>query len=180
MPFVENPLVWIDCEMTGLQVGKDVLMEVAAIITDGNLKPIPESFDAVIHLSDQQLASMNEWCITQHGKSGLTEKCRSSTLSVQEVERQLLIYIKKYVPDKRVALIAGNSVHADVRFLNIEMPKVIEHLHYRIVDVSTIKELAKRWRPDIRPYEKKGDHRALSDIMESIQELEYFRSNWLH
>ncbi|EPX71270.1 RNA exonuclease [Schizosaccharomyces octosporus yFS286] len=179
MPSIENPLVWIDCEMTGLQAGKDVLMEVAAIITDGDLKPIPESFDAVIHLSDQQLASMNEWCTVQHGKSGLTEKCRASTLSVQEVEKKLLNYIKKYVPEKRVGLIAGNSVHADVRFLSIEMPKVIEHLHYRIVDVSTIKELAKRWRSDIRPYEKKGDHRALSDIMESIQELKYFRSNWL-
>ncbi|KAL2315553.1 putative oligoribonuclease [Schizosaccharomyces pombe] len=179
MSNLKQPLVWIDCEMTGLEVGKHVLMEVAAIITDGNLRPVEEKFDAVIKLDEKQLSEMNDWCIEQHGKSGLTERCRQSNLTVKDVENQLLAYIKKYIPKKREALIAGNSVHADVRFLSVEMPKIIEHLHYRIIDVSTIKELAKRWRPDIPAYDKKGDHRALSDILESIGELQHYRSYWL-
>ncbi|EEB05391.1 RNA exonuclease [Schizosaccharomyces japonicus yFS275] len=176
---LRSPLVWVDCEMTGLEVGKDVLMEVAAIITDGDLNPIEEKFEETIHVDDDKLRQMNDWCIDHHGASGLTERCRQCKQSVNQVEQKLLNYIQKYIPRRREALIAGNSVHADVRFLTVEMPKVIEHLHYRIIDVSTIKELCRRWRPDIPPFKKRLAHRALSDIEESIAELKYYRQHWL-
>jgi len=171
-------LVWVDCEMTGLDPNIDTLLEVAVIVTDGDLNIVAEGPNIVIHQPDEVLTSMNEWCIEQHGKSGLTQRVKDSTISLAEAEDQIVSFVKKWTPEKKCPL-AGNSVGQDAKFLVKYMPKVMNHLHYRIVDVSTIKELSRRWYPDEleKAPKKKMTHRALDDIKESIEELAYYRNS---
>ena len=170
-------LVWIDCEMTGLNLATDALVEVAVLVTDGELKVQGEGLDLLIPPSQQALEQMNETVLKMHTDSGLLDELEKATLSMADAEAQLLDYIKTYVPDARKAPLAGNTVGTDRAFLARDMPELEGHLHYRNVDVSSIKELARRWYP--RAYynapDKNGNHRALADIQESIEELQYYR-----
>ncbi|KAG0079071.1 Oligoribonuclease, mitochondrial [Podila epicladia] len=170
-------LVWIDCEMTGL-LATDKLIEIAVIITDDELNIVAEGPNLIIHQPKHVMDSMNAWCIDHHGASGLTASVLASTISTSDACTQVLSFIQQHIPEQRVGILAGNSVHADKVFLDREMKPIIDHLHYRIVDVSTVKELARRWYP--REFAatpaKQGAHRALDDIKESIAELKYYRS----
>jgi oligoribonuclease len=170
-------LVWIDCEMTGLDLGKDALIEIAALVTDADLKVLGDGVDIVIHADDSALDGMPDIVRDMHAKSGLTKEVRRSTVSMADAERQVLEYVRTYVPDPRTAPLAGNSIATDRGFIARDMPDLDTHLHYRMVDVSSIKELCRRWFPRIyyaQP-EKGLAHRALADIKESIRELEYYR-----
>lgn len=174
---MDQPLVWIDCEMTGLELDTDVLLEVAVIITDGQLNEAIEGPDLVLSATEDQLQAMPEVVQNMHRRSGLWKRCLESELTAAEVERQVLNFIKKHIPERQTAPLAGNSIHTDRAFLAQEMPKLIDHLHYRLVDVSSIKELARRWMPELLAAApiKAGSHRALADIEESIEELRYYR-----
>ncbi|KAJ3311698.1 Oligoribonuclease, mitochondrial [Boothiomyces sp. JEL0838] len=174
---LKNPLVWIDLEMTGLDLKKDRIIELACIITDGELSQIIKGPEIIINQPESLMNSMNEWCTEHHGKSGLTRAVLESKITTKEAEDELLDFIKTHIPDWQKGVLAGNSIHVDRQFLCQEMPRVIEHLHYRIIDVSTVKELSKRWYPNLPPLKKGLAHRALEDIMESIKELEYYRKN---
>lgn len=171
-----DPLVWIDCEMTGLDVKEDALIEVAVVITDSDLRVIDKGIDVLIAPPQSALDHMNDFVRNMHTSSGLLADLAEG-LSLEVASARVLEYIRRFVPLKGKALLAGNSVGTDKMFLEAYMPEVIDHLHYRIVDVSSIKELARRWQR--RAYEgapvKHGGHRALADILESIQELEYYR-----
>lgn len=170
-------LVWIDCEMTGLDLGKDALIEIAALVTDSELNVLGEGVDIVIHADEEALANMPEVVQKMHAHSGLTEEVRRSTVTLEEAERRVLEYIKTYVPDPNQAPLAGNSIGTDRGFITRDMHDLDGHLHYRMVDVSSIKELVRRWYPRIyyaKP-EKGLAHRALADIKESIGELDYYR-----
>jgi len=170
-------LVWVDCEMTGLDLGKDALIEIAALVTDGNLNVLGDGVDVVIHAQDAVLDGMPDVVRAMHAKSGLTEEVRRSTVTMADAERQVLDYVRRYVPDPRSAPLAGNSIATDRGFIARDMPTLDTHLHYRMVDVSSIKELCRRWYPRIyyaQP-EKGLAHRALADVRESIRELEYYR-----
>ncbi|GAA4875628.1 MULTISPECIES: oligoribonuclease [Saccharopolyspora] len=174
---MNDRLVWIDCEMTGLDLGKDALIEIAALVTDSELNVLGDGVDIVIHADDDALAGMPEVVREMHAKSGLTEEVRRSTTTLAEAERQVLDHIRKYVPEGRSAPLAGNSIATDRGFIARDMPALDAHLHYRMVDVSSIKELCRRWYPRIyfaQP-EKGLAHRALADIRESIRELAYYR-----
>ncbi|WP_432979281.1 oligoribonuclease [Dactylosporangium sp. CA-233914] len=174
---VGDLLVWIDCEMTGLDLGKDALIEVAALVTDPDLNVLGEGIDVVIHADDAALDGMLEVVREMHGKSGLTEAVRASTVTVAEAEDMIMTYITEHVRDPRTAPLCGNSIATDRGFLARDMPRLDHHLHYRMIDVSSIKELCRRWYPRVyfgQP--AKGlAHRALADIRESIRELEYYR-----
>jgi oligoribonuclease len=174
---VNDRLVWIDCEMTGLDLGKDALIEIAALVTDGELRTLGEGIDVVIHADDAVLDSMPEVVREMHARSGLTDAVRRSTVSLAEAERQVLAYIRTWVPDARSAPLAGNSVATDRAFLVRDMADLDAHLHYRMVDVSSIKELCRRWYPRVYYAQpaKSLAHRALADIKESIRELAYYR-----
>jgi len=174
---VTNRLVWIDCEMTGLDLARDALIEVAVLVTDEDLTVVDEGLDIVIHVADDVLDTMVPFVRDMHASSGLTELVRTSTVTLGEAERQVLNYIKQHVPEVNVAPLCGNSIATDRSFLNRDMPLLDEHLHYRMIDVSSIKELAKRWFPRVyQSQPAKGlAHRALADIHESVQELEYYR-----
>ena len=174
---LKEPLVWVDLEMTGLDIENCTIIEIAVILTDGELSRQIEGPAIAIHHSDEILDGMNEWCVEHHGKSGLTKRCRDSKIDLKQAEQEVLSFIKSYVPDQGKGILAGNSIHVDRQFLCRYMPELISHLHYRIVDVSTVKELAKRWFPSAsrRAPKKVLAHTALSDIKESIQELQYFR-----
>lgn len=169
-------LVWVDCEMTGLDTKVDTLLEVAVLVTDSDLSIVAEGPNVVIHHPDEVLARMNDWCIQHHGKSGLTQMVRDSTISMEEAEDKVVKFVKEWTPENRCPL-AGNSVGQDAKFLEKYMPALMEHLHYRIVDVSTVKELSRRWFPEefAMVPRKKMAHRALDDIKESIEELRYYR-----
>lgn len=175
-----KPIVWIDCEMTGLDHQKDSIIEICCLITDKDLKLIDEEgYESVIHQDHKVMDSMNEWCVNQHGKSGLTEKVIKSTKTKEEVEAELLEYLKKYM-NPGVGILAGNSVHMDRLFMLKDMPKVVDYLTYRIIDVSSIMEIAKRFHPLVansRP-RKRGAHTSRADILESIQDLEYYRGTY--
>ena len=170
-------LVWIDCEMTGLDLGKDKLIEVAALVTDPDLRVLGEGVDLVVHADDAALDSMPDVVREMHAKSGLTEEVRRSTVTMTEAEEAVLAYVKEFVPNPRSAPLCGNSIATDRGFLARDMPALDSFLHYRMIDVSSIKELARRWYPRVyfgQP--AKGlAHRALADIRESIRELEYYR-----
>ncbi|MBG0563024.1 oligoribonuclease [Actinoplanes aureus] len=174
---VADLLVWIDCEMTGLDLGKDKLIEVAALVTDPELNVLGEGIDLVIHADDAALDAMPPVVRDMHGKSGLTDEVRRSTVTMAEAEEAVLAYIREYVPNPRTAPLCGNSIATDRGFLARDMPALDAHLHYRMIDVSSIKELCRRWYPRVyfgQP--AKGlSHRALADIRESIRELEYYR-----
>ncbi|MFC5053917.1 oligoribonuclease [Saccharothrix xinjiangensis] len=170
-------LVWIDCEMTGLDLGKDALIEIAALVTDAELNVLGEGVDVVIHADDTALDSMPDVVVQMHARSGLTEEVRRSTVTLAEAEALVLAYVKEWVPDPRTAPLAGNSIATDRGFIARDMPELDAHLHYRMVDVSSIKELCRRWYPRIY-YAQPGKglaHRALADVRESIRELAYYR-----
>ncbi len=170
-------LVWIDCEMTGLDLGKDALIEVAALVTDPDLNVLGDGVDLVIHADDEALAGMPDVVREMHEKSGLTEEVRKSAITLAEAEDRVLEYVTSFVKDPRTAPLCGNSIATDRGFLARDMPRLDAHLHYRMIDVSSIKELCRRWYPRVyfgQP--TKGlAHRALADIRESIRELEYYR-----
>ncbi|MEV4346879.1 oligoribonuclease [Actinoplanes sp. NPDC049596] len=170
-------LVWIDCEMTGLDLGKDKLIEVAALVTDPDLNVLGEGVDLVIHADDAALDAMPPVVRDMHAKSGLTEEVRASAITMAEAEEAVLAYIREFVPNPRTAPLCGNSIATDRGFLARDMPALDDFLHYRMIDVSSIKELCRRWYPRVyfgQP--AKGlAHRALADIRESIRELEYYR-----
>ncbi|GDY33726.1 oligoribonuclease [Gandjariella thermophila] len=170
-------LVWIDCEMTGLELGRDALIEIAALVTDGELNVLGEGVDVVIHAPDELLDGMPEVVREMHARSGLTEEVRRSTVTLADAERKVLDYVRTWVPEPRTAPLAGNSIATDRGFLARDMPTLEAHLHYRMVDVSSIKELCRRWYPRVyyvQP-EKGLAHRALADVRESIRELAYYR-----
>ncbi|MFI5834887.1 oligoribonuclease [Micromonospora sp. NPDC051300] len=170
-------LVWIDCEMTGLDLRRDALIEVAALVTDPDLNVLGDGVDVVIHADDAALDGMPEIVRTMHAKSGLTEEVRRSTVSLAEAEDMVLDYVTSHVKDPRTAPLCGNSIATDRGFLARDMTRLDAHLHYRMIDVSSIKELCRRWYPRVyfgQP-QKGLAHRALADIRESIRELEYYR-----
>ncbi|HMM83090.1 MAG TPA: oligoribonuclease [Terrimesophilobacter sp.] len=169
-------LVWIDCEMTGLDVGVDQLVEVAVVITDFELEILDPGFDVVIAADQAALDNMGEFVRDMHGKSGLL-KLIPGGVSLQDAEDAVLDYIRRFVPTPQTAPLAGNTIGTDRAFLARYMPRIDSHLHYRNVDVSSIKELVRRWVPRIyfNAPEKDGGHRALADILESIRELDYYR-----
>ena len=168
--------MWIDCEMTGLDLGADALIEVAALVTDGELNVLGEGVDIVIAPPASALASMGDYVRTMHTNSGLLEQLATGT-TMAEAEAHVLAYIREWVPEARKAPLAGNTVGTDRAFLARDMPELESHLHYRNVDVSTIKELARRWfsKAYYNAPGKSGNHRALADIQESIEELRYYR-----
>ncbi|MCD8512717.1 MAG: oligoribonuclease [Nitrincola sp.] len=173
----ETSLLWIDLEMTGLDPEKDRIIEMAAIVTDVDLNLIAESHVITVHQPDSLLAQMDEWCTRQHGQSGLTARVRESKTTEAEAQQQMLAFLRQHT-DKGVSPMCGNSIGQDRRFLVKYMPELEAHFHYRNIDVSTIKELAKRWKPSIMDgFKKKGAHLALDDIRESIEELRYYRRN---
>ncbi|KAI0034699.1 ribonuclease H-like domain-containing protein [Vararia minispora EC-137] len=177
LKFEDGPLVWIDCEMTGLNPQKDRILEVAVLISDGNLNIVDEGIGLVVRTERAVLDRMDTWCRNTHQASGLTNACIKSRRSASDVETAVLKYVRSWIPDKGSACLAGNSVHADKAFLDIHMPSITNWLHYRIVDVSTVKELHRRWFAD-RPYPKQeSKHRALDDIRGSIDELKWYREN---
>jgi oligoribonuclease len=170
-------LVWIDCEMTGLDLVRDKLVEVAVLITDSELNVLDPGLDLVISVPDADLDGMDDVVAEMHAKSGLTDAVRASSLSLAEAEQRLLGYVKRFVPERRTAPLCGNSIGTDRGFLSRDMPELDDHLHYRMVDVSSLKELARRWFPRVYfAQPPKGlAHRALADIIESVRELAYYR-----
>ena len=170
-------LVWIDCEMTGLDLANDKLIEVAAVVTDPDLTVLDEGIDVIIHTDDATLAGMLDVVRDMHDRSGLTEAVRASTVTLKEAEELILGYVRRHVPEPRTAPLCGNSIATDRGFLARDMPRLDNHLHYRMIDVSSLKELCRRWYPRVyfgQP--PKGlAHRALADILESVRELEYYR-----
>lgn len=174
---MNDRLVWVDCEMTGLDLRSDALIEIAALVTDGELNVLGEGVDVVIHASDEALAAMPEVVEQMHAKSGLTQEVRASKVTLAEAEQLVLAYIREHVPDVRTAPLAGNSIGTDRGFLTRDMPELDGHLHYRMIDVSSIKELARRWYPKVYYAQpaKGMAHRALADILESVRELAYYR-----
>ena len=173
--------MWIDCEMTGLDTTKDTIMSLACFVTDFELNLLDErGYEAVIHHTQEQMDAMGEWCTRHHGASGLTQACLTSSTTPEQAAEELLQYVQKYAPERRRALIAGNTVHADRSFLALDPWKiVISHLHHRIFDVSAIKEAACRWAPVAvlnKSPQKAGKHEARADILESIEEAKYYRA----
>jgi oligoribonuclease len=175
----ENNLVWLDMEMTGLSVIDNVIIEIAIIITDSNLNILAESPSYVVFQPEAELKKMDKWNVSTHTKSGLIDKVRASTYNEAQIEQQILNLIKKYTYKGKSPL-CGNTIHQDRKFLAKYMPKLEEFLHYRNLDVSTLKELGKRWYPQIvAGFTKHNKHEALADIRESINELIYYRDNML-
>jgi oligoribonuclease len=170
-------LVWIDCEMTGLDLARDALIEVAVIATDADLKPLDDGLDIVIKVDDDVLDTMIPFVRDMHAASGLTEAVRASTITLGTAEDTVLDYVRRHIAEPRTAPLCGNSIATDRGFIARDMPQLDEYLHYRMIDVSSIKELAKRWYPRVyQSQPAKGlAHRALADIRESIQELAYYR-----
>ena len=174
----DQNLVWVDLEMTGLIPEKDRIIEMAAIITDADLNVIAEGPVICVHQSNELLDQMDELCTRTHGQSGLTARVKASTTTEAEAEQMMLAFIAQHV-DKGVSPMCGNSIGQDRRFLYRYMPELEAFFHYRNLDVSTVKELAKRWKPDIlKGIKKTGTHLALDDIRESIEELRYYRSHF--
>lgn len=168
-------LVWIDMEMTGLDPDVDAILEVASLVTDNDLAIIAEGPVLVVHQDEATLARMDAWNVEHHTGSGLVERVRASPVSVREAEALTLGFVQRHV-ERHAAPLCGNSVWQDRRFLKRHMPTLEDWLHYRIVDVSTVKELARRWKPDLAErFTKRNTHRALDDIRESVAELKYYR-----
>ncbi len=171
----DSNLIWLDLEMTGLEPERDVILEIAIIITDSELNILAQGPVFAISQTDDVLDNMNPWCIEHHGKSGLTQRCRESKTSLAEATKQSLAFIKQWVPQGKSPM-CGNSIGQDRRFINKYMPEFEDYFHYRNLDVSTVKELARRWRPEIlNSVKKTGAHLALDDIKESIEELKVYR-----
>ena len=170
-------LAWMDLEMTGLDPGRHTILEIATLITDDDLEIVAEGPDLVVHQPPDLLAQMEEVVRIMHTKNGLLAKVHTSTLDLAEAGRQTLEFLKQHIPEPRTVPLCGNSIGTDRRFLAAYLPEIEEHLHYRSVDVSTIKELCRRWYPDVLAGvpEKATAHRALDDIRESIKELRHYR-----
>ncbi|MGB0663776.1 MAG: oligoribonuclease [Pontibacterium sp.] len=174
----KNNLVWIDLEMTGLEPETDVIIEIATIVTDQHLNVIAEGPSLAIHQPDSIMDGMDEWCTQHHGQSGLTQRVKDSEISVAEAEAQTIAFLEQYVP-AGASPICGNSIGQDRRFLVKYMPALEGFFHYRNLDVSTVKELARRWAPEVlEGVNKKGAHLALDDIRDSINELKHYRSHF--
>lgn len=170
-------LIWVDCEMTGLDINNDALVEIAVLVTDAQLNVLGEGVDLVIKTSQEKLDGMNDFVREMHKASGLLEQIPNGT-TLEDAEEQILAYLTKYAPGEGKSPLAGNSVYVDRLFIQRDLPKVNAYLHYRTVDVSSIKELARRWYPKIyfAAPKKTGNHRALGDIRDSIDELDYYRA----
>ncbi|MBU1665702.1 MAG: oligoribonuclease [Gammaproteobacteria bacterium] len=175
----DTHLVWIDMEMSGLEPDSDSVLEVALIVTDKDLNLVEEGPVLVVHQSDAVLDAMDNWNKGTHGKSGLIDKVKASTLSDADVEAQMIEFMKKHVGERKSPM-CGNSICQDRRFLARHMPKLEAYFHYRNLDVSTLKELAARWRPELKDgFKKANSHTALADIQESIEELKYYRDTFI-
>jgi len=174
-----NNLIWIDLEMTGLETQQDEIIEIATVVTDLNLEVLAQGPVIAIHQSDKVLGGMDEWNTRHHGDSGLTERVRQSQSSVADAEHETIQFLQQYVPAGKSPM-CGNSICQDRRFMARLMPELEAFFHYRNLDVSTLKELAIRWKPDVgRGFVKKGAHLALDDILESIEELKYYREHFI-
>ncbi len=172
-------LVWIDLEMTGLDPETDRIIEIATLVTDADLNVLEEGPVIAVHQSDECLAQMNEWCVKTHGDTGLTDRVRASKVSEAEAEKQTLEFLRKWL-EPGASPLCGNSIGQDRRFLVKYMPELNNYFHYRNIDVSTLKELVRRWKPSIMGgFTKAGTHKALDDIRESLGELQYYRENFL-
>ncbi|CAH2355389.1 oligoribonuclease, mitochondrial [[Candida] railenensis] len=178
---VWKPLVWVDCEMTGLNVYEDNIIEICCLITDGNLNLIDdEGYESTIYVPKEKLDAMDEWCLEHHGSSGLIDKVLANKeKTIEVVQEELLQYLTKFMDPKK-GILAGNTVHMDRFFMNREMPKVVEFLHYRIIDVSSVMEIGFRHNPNLMKKfpKKKGAHTARSDILESLNQLKWYRDNY--
>ncbi|MCW9053191.1 MAG: oligoribonuclease [Motiliproteus sp.] len=174
----ENNLIWIDLEMTGLDPDNDVIIEIATLVTDADLNTLAEGPTIAVHQSDQVLEAMDEWCTRQHGQSGLTQRVKDSLFSESEAEQQTLEFLRQYVPAGKSPM-CGNSICQDRRFLYRYMPELEKFFHYRNLDVSTVKELARRWSPEVLAGVKKsGAHLAMDDIRDSVNELQHYREHF--
>ncbi|MCA6954565.1 oligoribonuclease [Pectobacterium polaris] len=175
----ENNLIWIDLEMTGLNPDHDRIIEIATLVTDANLNVLAEGPVMAVHQSDSQLALMDDWNVRTHGASGLTDRVKASNTDERAAELETLAFLQKWVPAGK-SPICGNSIGQDRRFLFRYMPELEAYFHYRYLDVSTLKELARRWKPEILTgFKKQGTHQAMDDIRESLAELAYYRENFL-
>ena len=175
----QNNLIWLDMEMTGLNPDTDKIIEMAVVITDSQLNMVAESPVFVVHQSDEVIAGMDAWNTSTHTRSGLIAKVRASTLDEAAAEAAMLAFLQTYTP-KRVSPMCGNSICQDRRFMARWMPTLEEHFHYRNLDVSTLKELVKRWRPELaKGLTKHGKQEALTDIYESIEEMKYYRQHFI-
>lgn len=173
----EDNLIWIDLEMTGLVPETDVIIEIATLVTDAQLNVLAEGPVMAVHQSDAVLKGMDEWNTRQHGKSGLTQRVRDSRINSAEAEQQTIAFLEKFVPRGK-SPICGNSICQDRRFLARHMPGLESYFHYRNLDVSTIKELTRRWAPEVmKGYHKESKHLAMDDIKDSIEELKFYRKN---
>lgn len=170
-------LAWMDLEMTGLDPSRHVIVEIATLITDDELEVVAEGPDLVVHATEEELRQMDEVVVKMHSESGLLDRIRDSTLTLADAGAQTLDFIRTHVPEPRSVPLCGNSIGTDRRFLSIYLPEIEEYLHYRSVDVSTLKELGRRWAPAVvkGAPSKAGSHRALDDIRESVAELRYYR-----
>ncbi|HVP87207.1 MAG TPA: oligoribonuclease [Casimicrobiaceae bacterium] len=174
-----NNLIWIDMEMTGLKPETDRIIEVAIVVTDNVLTTLAEAPVLVVHQDDVTLAGMDSWNQSTHARTGLTDRVRASTLDEANAEQQLLAFLREHVPP-RTSPMCGNSICQDRRFLARWMPALEDYFHYRNLDVSTLKELCRRWTPDVaKNWVKQGKHEALADIYESIDELKFYRDNFI-
>jgi oligoribonuclease len=173
-----DALIWIDCEMTGLDPTSDVLVEIAVVATDAELNPLDDGLDIVIKTDPGKLVGMDDVVQQMHTSSGLLEEIAAATTTLAEAEEQVLGYVKRFAPERRKAPLCGNTIATDRSFIVRYMPALDDHLHYRMIDVSSIKELARRWYPKayFNSPQKHGGHRALADILESINELRYYRA----
>ncbi|GGX35050.1 oligoribonuclease [Pigmentiphaga litoralis] len=179
MALNENHLVWLDMEMTGLDPAKERIIEVAVVVTDAQLEVVAEGPVLAIHQSDELLDAMDAWNKGTHGRSGLIERVKASTVTEADAETQLLDFLSQYVPPGKSPL-CGNTISQDRRFMFSYMPRFEAFFHYRNLDVSTLKELCRRWKPEIyKGFQKKSKHEALADIYESIDELKYYREHFL-
>jgi oligoribonuclease len=176
MPADQNNLVWIDMEMTGLQPDSDRVIEIAMLVTDPQLNVLATGPVLVVHQPQEVLDAMDTWNKSTHAKTGLIERVRASRLTEAEAERQALEFLAAHVPASASPM-CGNSICQDRRFLARWMPRLEAHFHYRNLDVSTLKELVKRWKPELKGFSKEGKHEALADILESIEELKFYRKN---
>lgn len=175
----DTHLVWVDMEMSGLDPDKDVVLEVALVVTDKDLNLVEEGPVLVVHQSDAVLDAMDSWNKSTHGKSGLIDKVKASPLSEADVENQMIEFMKLYVGESKSPM-CGNSICQDRRFMARHLPKLEAYFHYRNLDVSTLKELAARWRPELKDgFKKANNHTALADIHESIEELKYYREHFI-